>query len=111
MAQAFSTWRERSAAVRLGIVPPKTESVTRSPTRQPTADVPPPPPLPNEQRKWYFAEGSTRLPFEVSFALQNPNPQPTVAHFIFLAADGKQAHTVRLSTPGQFALDAAKPAT
>jgi subtilisin family serine protease len=88
------------SAVRLGITPPSTDSVTLQPTRQPTGDVPPPPPLPNEQRKWYFAEGSTRMPFSVSFALQNPNPQPTVAHFLFLAADGSKP------TPYDFPLPA-----
>ena len=63
------------------------------------ADIPPPPPLPNESRRWYFAEGSTRSPFEVAFALQNPNPQPTVAHFQFLAADGSKPTPYDLPLP------------
>src|SRR5262249_7268907 len=62
------------AALRLGITPKTTDTVTLQPTRPAAADIPPPPPLPNEQRRWYFAEGSTRAPFSVSFALQNPNP-------------------------------------
>ena len=47
-------------------------------------------PLPREARRWYFAEGSTQPPFEVSFALHNPNPQPTVAHFLFVSPQGRQ---------------------
>jgi subtilisin family serine protease len=78
------------AALRLGVSPTSTDAVALSPSRPTTADIPPPAPLPNEQRKWYFAEGSTRSPFNVSFALQNPNAQPTVAHFLFLAADGSK---------------------
>jgi hypothetical protein len=73
--------------------------VALQPSRAATADVPPPAPLPNESRRWYFAEGSTRAPFDVSFALQNPNPVPTVAHFLFLSTDGKQ-------TPYDMHLDA-----
>jgi hypothetical protein len=53
--------------------------------------VPPPPPLPAEPRRWYFAEGSTRAPFELFFALHNPNPQATVAHFQFVTPDGGQS--------------------
>src|SRR5258708_6191220 len=30
------------------------------------------------------------MPFEVSFALQNPNPLPTIAHFLFVTPEGKQ---------------------
>ena len=73
-----------------------------------TADVPPPPPLPNESRRWYFAEGSTRPPFDVSFALQNPNPQPTLAHFIFLTTDGRQVpYDMRLDPNSRMTLKAA----
>ncbi|MCA1645905.1 MAG: DUF5719 family protein [Chloroflexi bacterium] len=46
--------------------------------------------VPSTARRWYFAEGSTRMPFDVSFALQNPNPAPTVAHFLFVTPEGKQ---------------------
>ena len=77
------------AAIRLGIAPRSPDTLTLQPARPAAADVPPPAPLPNESRRWYFAEGSTRPPFDVSFALQNPNPVPTVAHFLFLTPDGK----------------------
>jgi hypothetical protein len=78
------------SALRLGVTPRTTDVVALQPNRPANADIPPPSPLPNESRRWYFAEGSTRAPFDVSFALQNPNPQPTVAHFLFLGTDGKQ---------------------
>jgi len=78
------------ASLRLGVLPRAPDTVTAPPTRPVTADIPPAPPLPNESRRWYFAEGSTRPPFEVSFALQNPNPQATLAHFLFLTPDGQQ---------------------
>ncbi|MBV9329414.1 MAG: S8 family serine peptidase [Chloroflexi bacterium] len=87
------------AALRLGVASPGTDTVALQPTRPATADVPAPPPLPSEQRKWYFAEGSTRSPFDVSFALQNPNPQATVAHFLFLAADGSKPTPYDLPLP------------
>ena len=87
------------AALRLGVSPTSTYTVTLQPTRPTTADIPPPPPLPNESRRWYFAEGSTRTPFDVSFALQNPNSQPTVAHFQFLAADGSKPTPYDLPLP------------
>jgi subtilisin family serine protease len=88
------------AALRLGVTPQGPDTVALQPMRPTTSDIPTPTPLPNEQRKWYFAEGSTRTPFDVSFALQNPNPQPTVAHFVFLAADGSKP------TPYDFPLPA-----
>jgi subtilisin family serine protease len=78
------------AALRLGVPSRSPESVANLPTRPPTADIPAPAPLPSEPRRWYFAEGSTRTPFDVSFALQNPNPVPTVAHFLFVTPEGKQ---------------------
>jgi type VII secretion-associated serine protease mycosin len=78
------------ANVRLGVKPRAGDTVTLQPDRPSTADVPAPNPLPNEARRWYFAEGSTQAPFQLSFALLNPNPQPTVAHFLFLSPDGKQ---------------------
>jgi hypothetical protein len=87
------------AALRLGVTPPTTETVALTPSRPPVADIPPPPPLPTEQRRWYFAEGSTRSPFDVSFAVQNPSPQPTVAHFLFLAADGSKPTPYDLPLP------------
>ncbi len=88
------------SALRLGVTPLTTDTVALQPARPAAGDIPQPPPLPNEQRKWYFAEGSTRTPFDVSFALQNPNPQATVAHFLFLAADGSKP------TPFDFPLPA-----
>jgi subtilisin family serine protease len=78
------------ASLRLGVPPRSSDTLTDQPNRPPTADVPPAPPLPNESRRWYFAEGSTRTPFDVSFALQNPNPASTVAHFLFVTPEGKQ---------------------
>jgi hypothetical protein len=80
------------ASVRLGVKPRAADSVTLQPQpdRPSPANVPAPAPLPSEARRWYFAEGSTQTPFELSFALQNPNPQATVAHFLFLSPDGKQ---------------------
>jgi hypothetical protein len=87
------------AALRLGITPPSTDTVALAPPRPASGDIPPPPPLPNEQRHWYFAEGSTRAPFDVSFAVQNPNPTPTVAHFLFLAADGSKPTPYDLPLP------------
>lgn len=89
--------------LRLG-VKPDGGAITLQPSSPPLADVPAPPPLPNEPRRWYFAEGSTRTPFDESFALQNPNPQPTVAHFLFVTPDGKQ-------TPYDMRLDASSRAT
>ena len=78
------------ASMRLGVTPRATDTLTLQPERSVAADVPPPPLLPAEPRRWYFAEGSTQPPFEVSFALQNPNPQSTIAHFLFLSPEGKQ---------------------
>jgi thermitase len=87
------------ASLRLGITPPSTDSVALNAPRPATAEIPPPAPLPTEQRRWYFAEGSTRAPFDVTFAAQNPNPQPTVAHFLFLAADGSKPTPFDLPLP------------
>ena len=87
------------ASLRLGITPPTTDTVALMPARSASADIPPPAPLANEQRRWYFAEGSTRAPFDVSFAALNPNPQPTVAHFLFLAADGSKPTPYDLLLP------------
>ncbi|MBV8716253.1 MAG: peptidase S8 [Chloroflexi bacterium] len=87
------------ASLRLGITPPTTDTVALAAPKPPTNDVPPPAPLPTEQRRWYFAEGSTRTPFDVTFALQNPNAQPTVAHFLFLAADGSKPTPFDLPLP------------
>jgi subtilisin family serine protease len=78
------------SAVRLGVTPRTTDTVALQPSRPATGDIAQPAPLPSEPRRWYFAEGSTRAPFDVSFALQNPNLQPTIAHFLFLGTDGKQ---------------------
>ncbi|GAC1315282.1 MAG: hypothetical protein NVSMB2_06480 [Chloroflexota bacterium] len=79
--------------LRLGVTPrPGTDNGTALlPARPPLADVPAPAPLPAEQRRWYFAEGSTRAPFEEVFALQNPNPQATLVHFVFVTPEGKQS--------------------
>src|SRR5207248_2332227 len=61
----------------------------------------------NESRRWYFAEGSTRTPFDVSFALQNPNPVATTAHFLFLTADGKPTpFDMRLNASSRMTLKA-----
>jgi hypothetical protein len=78
------------ASLRLGLPSRTPDTVANVPNRPPTGDIPAPAPLPSESRRWYFAEGSTRTPFEVSFALQNPNPVPTVAHFLFLTPEGRQ---------------------
>lgn len=87
------------ASLRLGVTPTSTDTVALTTTRPTTSDIPPPPPLPAEQRRWYFAEGSTRAPFNVSFAVENTNPQPTVAHFLFLAADGSKPTPYDLPLP------------
>jgi subtilisin family serine protease len=92
------------AALRLGVPSRTTDTVALQPSRPATSDIPQPAPLPSESRSWYFAEGSTRPPFEVSFALQNPNAQSTVAHFLFLGTDGKQ-------TPFDMRLDATSRTT
>jgi type VII secretion-associated serine protease mycosin len=76
-------------AVRLGLKPRSTDSATWKPRPATGSPPPAPPPLPAESRRWYFAEGSTKPPFEAWFALQNPNPKPATAHFLFLAPDGK----------------------
>ena len=78
------------ANLRLGVPPRNQDGVTLQPDRPATADVPPPPPLPNEARRWYFAEGSSMPPFDVSFALYNPTNRATVAHFLFLSPQGQQ---------------------
>jgi len=78
------------AGVRLGVRPDAPGSVSLTVDQPPIRAIPPPSPLPADQRRWYFAEGSTQAPFELSFALYNPNPRPTVAHFLFLSSEGKQ---------------------
>jgi hypothetical protein len=74
------------AAVRLGVTP--------NPGSGPENSAPPPirepGPLPQEPRRWYFPEGSTNPPFEVWFALQNPNPGPATVRFTFLTPEGTQ---------------------
>jgi subtilisin family serine protease len=95
------------AALRLGVTPRTPDAVALQPNRPVSADIPAPAPLPNESRRWYFAEGSTRAPFDVSFALQNPNPVPTVAHFLFLTPDGKPApYDIRLDASSRATLKA-----
>jgi type VII secretion-associated serine protease mycosin len=80
------------ASLRLGFRPRTIDQVALKPTGAPTAPVSSPPPLPAETRRWYFAEGSSKPPFDAQFAVQNPNPHPTVAHFTFLTPDGKQTN-------------------
>jgi subtilisin family serine protease len=93
--------------LRLGVTSRASDTVALQPSRAATADVPPPAPLPNESRRWYFAEGSTRAPFDVSFALQNPNPVPTTAHFLFLSTNGKQTpYDMRLDANSRMTLKA-----
>jgi hypothetical protein len=69
------------------------------PDRPVASEIPAPPPLPRESRRWYFAEGSTQQPFDVDFALQNPNPVPTVAHFLFVSPIGQQTPYDQLLAP------------
>src|SRR5262249_26777353 len=57
------------AMLRLGIPNPNPTRVALQPERPLAGDVSQPPPLPRESRRWYFAEGSTQAPFDVSFAL------------------------------------------
>jgi hypothetical protein len=95
------------AALRLGVAPRTLENVTLQPDRPPTGDIPVPPPLPNESRRWYFAEGSTQTPFEVMFALYNPNPQATTAHFLFVSPHGRQVpFDLRVPANARATLDA-----
>ncbi len=74
-------------AVRLGVAP-------RAPTDgQVAAAVAAPPPLPDGPRRWYFAEGSTKAPFQVFFAVQNPSARSLQVRFTFLSPDGvRHAH-------------------
>jgi subtilisin family serine protease len=96
------------AAVRLGVTPRTPDTVTLEPSNSASASIPPAPPLPNESRRWYFAEGSTRAPFDVSFALENPNSQATVAHFLFLGTDGRQTpYDMRVTPNSRMTLRAA----
>jgi type VII secretion-associated serine protease mycosin len=78
------------SSVRLGFKPRSTETTTFKPALASAGPVPAAPPLPAEGRRWYFAEGSTKPPFEAWFALVNPNPKPATAHFLFLSPEGKQ---------------------
>src|SRR5260221_6193390 len=89
-------------------VPPRaSDAVTIQPTGRASAEIPPLPPLPTEARKWYFAEGSTRTPFEVWFALLNPNAVSTVAHFLFVSPEGKQTpFDMRLTANSRMTLKA-----
>ncbi len=87
------------AMLRLGVPPLNPTRVALQPERPQSADIPPQPPLPRESRRWYFAEGSTQSPFEVSFALQNPNQQSTIAHFLFVSPSGRQTPFDMLLAP------------
>ncbi|HET6317056.1 MAG TPA: DUF5719 family protein, partial [Chloroflexota bacterium] len=87
------------AQLRLGIPNSNPNRVALQPERPLAGDIPPPPPLPRESRRWYFAEGSTQQPFEVDFALQNPNSQSSVAHFLFLTTTGRQVPFDMLLAP------------
>ena len=71
-------------AVRLGVTP-KTGSGVEAQAPLPIRE---PGPLPLEPRRWYFAEGSTNPPFDVWFALQNPNTRPATVRFAFYAPEG-----------------------
>ncbi|HEY3060209.1 MAG TPA: S8 family peptidase [Chloroflexota bacterium] len=95
------------SSARLGIPPRTPDTVAVQADRPAVAAVPVPAPLPRESRRWYFAEGSTQTPFEVNFALLNPNPQPTVAHFVFVSPVGRQTPFDLLIAPNSRAtLDA-----
>jgi len=95
------------SSARLGIPPRAADTVAVQAERPALAVVPAPAPLPRESRRWYFAEGSTQTPFEVNFALLNPNPQPTVAHFLFVSPVGRQTPFDLLMAPNSRAtLDA-----
>jgi hypothetical protein len=96
------------AMLRLGVPPLNPNRVALQPERPQSADIPAQPPLPRESRRWYFAEGSTRPPFEVIFALQNPNQQSTIAHFLFLSPTGRQTtFDMLLAANSRATLDAA----
>jgi subtilisin family serine protease len=95
------------AALRLGLPPREPDAMVSRVDRPSTGPIPTPGPLALEARRWYFAEGSTQPPFEVSFALQNPNPVPTIAHFLFLSPDGRQTpFDLRLEASSRTTLNA-----
>jgi hypothetical protein len=55
-------------------------------------------------RVWYFAEGSTQVPFNMRIMLLNPNRQSTVAEVTYLTPDGTTA-TRRYAIPGTTRLE------
>jgi hypothetical protein len=55
-------------------------------------------------RVWYFAEGSTQIPFNMRILLLNPNRQSTVAEVTYLTPDGTTA-TRRYAIPGTTRLE------
>ncbi len=97
------------AALRLGVPPRNGDVVARPGPRAAVAPsaVPPPPALPQEGRRWYFAEGSTNPPFEVSFAIENPGSRPAQVRFTFLSPEGAQtAREIRLEARSRATLSA-----
>lgn len=64
--------------------PPKSEApVVAGLKPEPKASGPAP-----EGQTWYFAEGSTRPPFETWFLLYNPNSEPAKAYLNYWKTDG-----------------------
>lgn len=55
-------------------------------------------------RVWYFAEGSTQVPFNMRIMLLNPNRQSTVVEVTYLTPDGTTA-TRRYAIPGTTRLE------
>ncbi|RPJ20758.1 MAG: hypothetical protein EHM35_19090 [Planctomycetaceae bacterium] len=55
------------------------------------AQTPPPPPTPTPLPKgWYFAEGSTKKPFDTWLLLQNPDPAPANVKVTYMLPKGGQ---------------------
>ncbi|MBI4492192.1 MAG: S8 family serine peptidase [Chloroflexi bacterium] len=107
-ARTLAALRPQPATAAPSVRPPGTGTPARAtptsatPTALQTlptlAPLPTPAPLPRAPSDWYFAEGSTRPPFDTWLHLLNPNPEPAEARITYLLTEGP-AKEQRLTVP------------
>lgn len=79
-------------------VPPPRPAATPAPALPTLAPLPTPAPAARVPSDWYFAEGSTRPPFETWLHLLNPGGEPLEARLTYQLTDGR-AEEQRMLVP------------
>lgn len=76
-----------------------------TPVPLPALGTIPAPATPRLNSTWYFAEGSTRPPFDLWLLLQNPDPFPAETRITYMAGDGRLVEqTVRVPASSRYSI-------